>query len=68
MKCEMCGRECKRAGSHIRHKHNMTCKQNDSRGNLIFLNRPTHSRTNFNRNEWQRRLTKINKQIIREES
>ncbi len=40
-------------------------KQNDSRDNLIFLNSESHGRTNSNRDIWQKKLTEINKNIIK---
>ncbi len=39
-------------------------KQNDSRENLIFLNRSSHGKTNYNRKYWQKKLKEINMEII----
>jgi len=39
-------------------------KQNDTRENLIYLNRCTHTKTNYNRKKWEILLLEINKNII----
>ncbi len=41
-------------------------KTDDRRCNLMFLNVPTHIKTNHNRKKWQPILTEINKEIINE--
>ena len=40
-------------------------KQNDSRENLIWLNHPNHTKTNFNREKWKFVLHEVNRDIIK---